>query len=54
MPSEIAWRIQMLGPRAAKIAGFGGVWLSDEMGRSAAVCMDGREDELKLCDGDDE
>lgn len=44
--SETGWKLQMLGARAARIAGFRGVNLSDEMGRSTAAWMQGFEAEL--------
>lgn len=48
---DTGWQIQMMGPRAAKIAGFRGVYLTDEMGRSIAIDMDGRESEFTLLAG---
>lgn len=50
---DVAWLIQMMGPRAAKIAGFRGVFLTDELGRSVAVDMSGREAEFKIFEGED-
>ncbi|MBJ3785590.1 hypothetical protein [Devosia sediminis] len=46
--SDTAWLLQIMGPRAAKVAGFRGVFLTDEMGRSIAIDMDGREAEFVL------
>ncbi|MBJ6986089.1 hypothetical protein [Devosia sp. MC521] len=51
--ADTAWQLQMLGARAARIAGFRGVRLNDEMGRSVAVWMEGRDSELVQYEGDE-